>query len=513
MGIQLLTTPERSVLMGHVRQNGTECELEVRGILRKLNVSFESNCRTLPGRPDMCNHADKWVIFVHGCFWHAHPGCVNWSLPKQNSSFWKKKFRDNQARDRSTVDKLCRMGYAVLVLWECHLKNIESAKSEIEYFLYNSMRRISAALNLDKGFLTRQRSPSQRLDWEPVRVADLFSGCGGLSLGAKEACQKLHRRFQSVMALDTNKRALRVYSRNLHCLKKSFGKIEKIVDGEIGKDPSEAEKKFLRSTGQVDLLLSGPPCQGVSDLNNHTRRTDPRNDLYERALRAIEIIRPTHALIENVPMIVHASNNIVARTVRLLSNLGYFTDAGSVDLQCLGLPQRRKRHVVLASLRKKVRVSNVVEKYSLSESRSVWWAIEDLKSEDSSSLFTSSSEQSSRNMKRIEYLFKHDVYDLPNSMRPACHRGGTHTYRSSYGRLRRDLPAQTITTGFGSPGQGRFVHPIKKRTLTPHEAARLQFFPDFFKFNSVRSRRALQEMIGNAAPLLLSYFCSYELLS
>ncbi len=73
-----------------------------------------------------------------------------------------------------------------------------------------------------------------------------------------------------------------------------------------------------------------------------------------------------------------------------------------------------------------------------------------------------------------------------------------------YGRLRWDEPSQTITSGFGSMGQGRFVHPLVRRTLTPHEAARLQFLPDFIDFSAVKFRTHLATMIGNAAPPILT---------
>jgi DNA (cytosine-5)-methyltransferase 1 len=108
----------------------------------------------------------------------------------------------------------------------------------------------------------------------------------------------------------------------------------------------------------------------------------------------------------------------------------------------------------------------------------------------------------------MKYLVNKGVYRLPDRMRPDCHKDGNHTYASVYGRLNWDEPAQTITGGFISPGQGRFVHPSLPRTLTPHEAARLQFFPDFFDFSNVEKRTALAEMIGNAVPMKLSYaFC------
>jgi DNA (cytosine-5)-methyltransferase 1 len=82
-----------------------------------------------------------------------------------------------------------------------------------------------------------------------------------------------------------------------------------------------------------------------------------------------------------------------------------------------------------------------------------------------------------------------------------------------YGRLRYDRPSQTITSGFTSPGQGRFIHPSQQRTLTPHEAARLQFFPDFFDFSASKKRGDLAKMIGNAVPMKLSYMLCLELLA
>ncbi len=94
-----------------------------------------------------------------------------------------------------------------------------------------------------------------------------------------------------------------------------------------------------------------------------------------------------------------------------------------------------------------------------------------------------------------------------------CHRDPNHKYKSMYGRLDWDKPAQTITTGFGSPGQGRYLHPSQLRTLTPHEAARLQFFPDWYDFRSVTKRKRLQEMVGNAVPPKLGYLLTLDVLS
>src|SRR5713101_8205724 len=107
------------------------------------------------------------------------------------------------------------------------------------------------------------------------------------------------------------------------------------------------------------------------------------------------------------------------------------------------------------------------------------------------------------NARRIDYLFENKLYDLPNLKRPDCHKDGNHSYKSVYGRLRWNMPSQTITTGFGCMGQGRYVHPQLRRTITAHEAARLQTFPDWFDFGKKTSRSTLAEVVGNAVPPLL----------
>ena len=111
----------------------------------------------------------------------------------------------------------------------------------------------------------------------------------------------------------------------------------------------------------------------------------------------------------------------------------------------------------------------------------------------------------------MKWLIENDRYNLPNQMRPKCHHDD-HTYLSMYGRLDWDEPAQTITTGFGSMGQGRYVHPSRPRTITPHEAARLQTFPDFFDFGEDTTRKTWAHVIGNAVPPLLGVHIGQPLL-
>jgi DNA (cytosine-5)-methyltransferase 1 len=361
-------------------------------------------------------------------------------------------------------------------------------------------------------FLRNKIPSSQSESSETVRTVDLFCGCGGLSLGAMEACRGLGKRFLPLLALDKDSISLKVYSRNFRPAMTIAKDIVEVIDGAIGSQPTENEHSLLREIGTISILLAGPPCQGYSSLNNFSRQNDHRNGLYERVARLVEIAHPDHVLIENVPMVTHSKEMVVQKTVELFQSLGYDVDSGIVDLSIIGVPQKRKRHVVVASLSKLVSIGEVMEKFRTKHERSVMWAIQDIEDETVTGIFNKPTDHSDDNIQRIRYLHAERKYDLPDRLRPPCHRDAKHAYKSMYGRMRPDEPAQTITSGFLSPGQGRFVHPTRLRTITPHEAARLQFFPDYFDFSEATNRMALATMIGNAVPMKLSYVFVLNLL-
>jgi len=365
----------------------------------------------------------------------------------------------------------------------------------------------------DYAFLRKRNSPMQSGNSEPIHTVDLFSGCGGLSLGAMEACRALGKSFLSVAAVDKDSSSLSVYERNFRSIQAYSNDITELVDGVIGSEPTDNELAFLGEVKVVDLLLAGPPCQGYSSLNNYTRQSDERNILYERVARFAEIAKPKHVLIENIPTVTCAKEGVVQSSVDLMRKLGYNVDSGVIDLSRIGVPQRRKRHVVVASISRTLIVEEVVEKYRVENQRSVKWAVGDLENEIPNGIFTSPTKHLVANIRRIKYLHENDVYDLPNRLRPPCQRKDGHGYKSMYGRMKANEPSQTITTGFLSPGQGRFIHPTRLRTITPHEAARLQGFPDYFDFSEASTRSSLSRMIGNAAPMKLSYVFCLELLA
>lgn len=144
--------------------------------------------------------------------------------------------------------------------------------------------------------------------------------------------------------------------------------------------------------------------------------------------------------------------------------------------------------------------------------RNVRWAIDDLVDVSATEGIDSPTVATTENQRRMKWLIDNDRYNLPNKMRPQCHHDD-HTYLSMYGRLDWDAPAQTITTGYGSMGQGRYVHPSRPRTITPHEAARLQTIPDFFEFGQNTPRKTWAHVIGNAVPPLLGVHIGQPLLT
>lgn len=336
----------------------------------------------------------------------------------------------------------------------------------------------------------------------PLSLVDLFCGCGGLSLGVWEAARLSNRRLDVRLSVDLSKAALDVYRTNFRTdeNRSMLCHVESLFGGRKGTLATTSQRALLRRIGATDLLVAGPPCQGHSDLNNSTRRDDPRNSLYLTVPRAAELLRPKVVIIENVPTVIHDSKSVVARAGRWLADLGYHTSTAVVSFAQLGVPQMRKRHVLVGVRARAIEIADMLPRSSDLPCLGRFLAgIEDEPSKETSPFFQPA-RITRANQRRIDYLFRNDLHNLPDRLRPPCHRDKAHAYVSMYGRMHWDRPAQTLTGGFGSMGQGRYVHPTRSRLLTPHEAARIQGLPDFFDFSTVPTVTALREMIANAVP-------------
>ena len=130
-----LSPARRSWLMGRVKTKNTAPELVVRSLIHRLGYRFRLHYKKLPGNPDLAFPAKKKVIFVHGCFWHRHDACHLATTPKTRAQFWEKKFKDNKARDGRVNVRLNELGWSVLTIWQCELKNLSKLVDEITIFL------------------------------------------------------------------------------------------------------------------------------------------------------------------------------------------------------------------------------------------------------------------------------------------------------------------------------------------------------------------------------------------
>jgi len=122
--MDVFTAADRSALMSRIRGKDTRPELIVRRLAHGLGYRFRLHRRDLPGAPDMTFPSRKKVVFVHGCFWHQHPGCQYAYKPKSNVEFWKTKLAKNTKRDTCVLQKLREQGWSSLVIWECEISNL-----------------------------------------------------------------------------------------------------------------------------------------------------------------------------------------------------------------------------------------------------------------------------------------------------------------------------------------------------------------------------------------------------
>ena len=353
-----------------------------------------------------------------------------------------------------------------------------------------------------------------------IHTVDLFCGAGGLAVGVAQLAQEVGARVITALAVDTDVDATAVYARN-HRTRMTLGEsATTLVDfrtrgegvkAEFVYPPEIIDPEIASVAADADLVMAGPPCQGHSNLNNHSRRTDRRNSLYLHVPAMAIAGKARAVLIENVTSVVHDAAQVVDGAKSLLTAAGYQVAEGVLSAAAMGWPQTRRRHFLVAKrgdLCSPIPLEEVESVLALDRPLSLEWAIGGDQKLSTEPKMHDVAEYSDKNLARIQYLFDNDEHDLPNTERPDCHQSGT-TYGSVYGRMRADQPAPTITTGFLTPGRGRFIHPTEPRTLSPAEAARLQGFPDDYSFrpsvDTVPTRSQLTKWIGDAVPMPLAY--------
>ncbi len=350
-----------------------------------------------------------------------------------------------------------------------------------------------------------------------LKVVDLFSGAGGLALGVRQLAAEWGRPVVTELIVDRDDDANAVYMTNHDTRLRSEASVRSLVDYRLRgweRDtafvypPDVLDSNIAEAAHEADLLIAGPPCQGNSNLNNRSRRDDRRNDLYLTVPAFAIAVGARNVIIENVPGVLHDRSRVVQTAEQLFESSGYRVTSGVLAAHELGWPQTRRRFFMVACRDHRPIPLDAVASGMADQPRSVTWAIGNLTSNGACDILDQPTEHSSENQARIDWLFNHDAFDLPLSERPVCHQAGT-TYRSVYGRMAPGKPAPTITTGFMSPGRGRFIHPTRRRTLTAREAAVLQGFPYNYRFvtdpKRPPTRAQLAKWIGDAVPMPLGY--------
>lgn len=321
----------------------------------------------------------------------------------------------------------------------------------------------------------------------PKRLAvDLFCGAGGLTRGLTDAG------FRVIGAVELDRLASDSYRVNFPNVTLWESDIRKVAATQV-----QAALGIRR--GRLDLLAACPPCEGFSTLktmNGGRKSRDPRNDLILELPRFIRRLRPKAILIENVPGL--ADDRRMRRFVGQIQALGYQARCEIVNAADYGVPQRRRRMLLVAS-----RLGGLPAEPDKRPSMTVRDWIGSLQAAGSSG--DPLHDHGETRAPAVADLIRRipadggSRRDLPPSMQLACHKR-CDGFKDVYGRMWWDRVAPTITSGCVNPSKGRFLHPVEHRTITLREAALLQTFPPEHYFSLSSGKFSAAAMIGDALP-------------
>jgi DNA (cytosine-5)-methyltransferase 1 len=332
-------------------------------------------------------------------------------------------------------------------------------------------------------------------------VADLFAGAGGLTEGFRNAG------FSPVAAVEFDKWAAKTYAANFgdHVMACPIEqvKVERVNDVIVWSGFGIDGQPLEFETPEIDVLVGGPPCQGFSPLGrmNDWDYSDPRNQLWKHYARILDVLHPKMFVIENVPELLKSAEfQALQRHLRRKSD-GYEITFEVLNAAHYGVPQARRRAIVIGS-----RVGAPQLPPAILERSTVRDAIGDLPRTPSGKNWHLGRNPTAKSLERYKTIplggNRFDlVRDRPD-LAPNCWLRKKTGSTDVFGRMLWDEPAPTIRTEFFKPEKGRYLHPVAHRPITIREAARLQTFPDTFKFVGANVQVAKQ--IGNAVPVQLA---------
>lgn len=343
----------------------------------------------------------------------------------------------------------------------------------------------------------------------PVAV-DLFAGAGGLSLGLQRAG------FRVAAAVEARPAAAETFRLN------HAGSV--VITSDVRRITSAQITDAVGS--RIDLLAACPPCQGFTSLTSRWRKEDPRNKLVDEVVRFAAELRPRAVMFENVPRLAESAKGRrrFERLLRHLEALGYVMSWYIAEAADYGTPQYRRRLIVYGASKTLTFPEPTHGPRSTAGKR--WRTVRDvIEAQSEPQIFkrrekTTASLRSwhvvrdigAANIARLRVARPNgNRWELPNELRPPCHRDSSEGFRNVYGRMTWDHPAPTITGGCTSPSKGRFGHPRRLGTISVKEAALLQDFPASYRLATPYIDEAC-ELIGNAFPANLAEVAAEQVL-
>ncbi len=317
------------------------------------------------------------------------------------------------------------------------------------------------------------------------KAIDLFSGCGGLTLGLKQAG------FEVIGAVEVDDLAAKTYEANHPEVTVWKNDIRDV-------NVPDVLNKLRISKGELDLLAGCPPCQGFSTmktLNGNASDDDDRNDLVFEYLRFVKEMQPKALMMENVPGL--AKDQRSKTLVVELKELGYCCSFDVLNAADYGVPQRRKRFILLAG--KSLSVDFGTRAQRRKTVREAFTLLKKIPKDDP--LHNIKEHRSKRIQDLIAMIPPNggSRRDLAEEYQLPCHKR-CDGFKDVYGRMAWDEISPTITGGCFNPSKGRFLHPTLNRAISLREAALLQSFPPDYQFSLERGKSAAAQMIGNALP-------------